>query len=48
MIVGIPKEIKRNENRISLVPFGAEELVKSGNTVLIEKSAVLLDFRTTN
>ena len=39
MIIGVPKEIKRNENRTSLVPFGAEELVKSGNTVLIEKSA---------
>ena len=39
MIVGIPKEIKKNENRISLTPFGAEELIKSGNSVLIEKSA---------
>ncbi len=39
MIVGVPKEIKKNENRISLTPFGAEELIKSGNSVLIEKSA---------
>ena len=39
MIVGIPKEIKKNENRVSLTPFGAEELIKSGNQVLIEKSA---------
>ena len=41
MIVGIPKEIKKNENRVSLTPFGAEELIKSGNTVLVEKSAGL-------
>ena len=39
MIVGVPKEIKANENRIALTPFGSEELVKSGNTVLIQKSA---------
>ena len=39
MIVGIPREIKENENRVSLIPFGAEELVKSGNAVLVEKSA---------
>jgi len=39
MIIGIPKEIKENENRVSLTPFGAEELVKSGNSVLIQSSA---------
>ncbi len=39
MIVGIPKEIKKNENRVSLTPFGSEELIRSGNTVLVEKSA---------
>ena len=39
MIVGIPKEVKKNENRVSLTPFGAEELIKSGNSVLIQKSA---------
>jgi len=39
MIVGIPKEVKKNENRISLTPFGAEELIKSGNTVLVQESA---------
>lgn len=27
MIVGIPKEIKNNENRVSLTPAGAHELV---------------------
>ena len=39
MIVGIPREIKKNENRVSLTPFGAEELIKSGNTVLVQESA---------
>ena len=39
MIIGVPKEVKQNENRVSLTPFGSEELVKSGNQVLIEKSA---------
>ena len=39
MIVGIPQEIKENEKRVSLTPFGTEELVKSGNTVLVQRSA---------
>ncbi len=39
MIIGIPKEIKEDEHRVSLTPFGAEELVKSGNSVLIQSSA---------
>ncbi len=39
MIVGIPKEIKDNEKRVSLTPYGVNELVKSGNQVLIEKNA---------
>lgn len=39
MIVGIPKEIKDNEQRVSLTPAGALELTKLGNTVFIEKNA---------
>ena len=31
MIIGIPKEIKNNENRVALTPAGARELVKRGN-----------------
>ena len=27
MIVGIPKEIKNNESRVSMLPFGVEDLV---------------------
>ena len=39
MIIGVPKEIKTNENRIALVPAGAEALIQSGHTVLVERSA---------
>ncbi|MEX0893451.1 MAG: alanine dehydrogenase [Gemmatimonadota bacterium] len=39
MIIGVPKEIKNNENRVALVPGGAEALVRAGHTVLIERSA---------
>lgn len=39
MIVGIPKEIKNNENRVALTPGGAYELVKNGHHVLVERSA---------
>jgi alanine dehydrogenase len=39
MIVGVPKEIKTNENRIALVPGGAEALVQAGHTVYVEKTA---------
>lgn len=41
MIIGIPREIKDNEKRVSLTPYGAMELVKAGNKVLIEKNAGL-------
>lgn len=33
MIIGIPKEIKNNENRVALTPAGAKELVKRGHAV---------------
>jgi alanine dehydrogenase len=41
MIVGVPKEIKPDEYRVSLIPVGVEEMVKHGHTVLVEKSAGL-------
>jgi alanine dehydrogenase len=37
MIIGVPKEIKTNENRIALVPAGAEILKQAGHSVLVEK-----------
>jgi len=39
MIVGVPKEIKANENRVAVVPAGAAALVASGHQVLVEKGA---------
>ncbi len=39
MLIGVPKEIKTNENRIALVPAGAEALVASGHQVIVEKGA---------
>ncbi len=39
MKIGVPKEIKTNENRIALVPAGAEALVGAGHTVLVETGA---------
>lgn len=39
MKIGIPKEIKTNENRVSLVPAGAEALVAAGHQVFVEKTA---------
>ena len=41
MKIGIPKEIKTNENRIALVPAGAETMVTAGHRVLIETGAGL-------
>ncbi|QGQ45195.1 alanine dehydrogenase [Metabacillus sediminilitoris] len=37
MIIGVPKEIKNNENRVALTPAGVVSFVQSGHKVLIEK-----------
>ena len=39
MIIGVPKEIKNNENRVALTPAGALELTKRGHKVFVQKSA---------
>jgi len=39
MIVGILKEIKSEENRVSMTPSGVEVMKGSGHSVLVEKSA---------
>src|SRR4051812_27519600 len=39
MIVGVPKEIKEQENRVGLLPFTAAVLTKRGHTVLVKKTA---------
>jgi len=41
MIIGVPKEIKANENRVAITPAGVEAFVKAGHKVVIEKTAGL-------
>lgn len=41
MIIGVPREIKRDEYRVGLLPVGAEEFVRAGHQVLIESGAGL-------
>ena len=39
MIVGVPKEIKSDEYRVSMTPVGVEELTRAGHKVLVETGA---------
>ncbi|MDR2474193.1 MAG: alanine dehydrogenase [Tannerella sp.] len=39
MIIGIPKEIKNNENRVAITPGGVKELIKRGHTVYVQHTA---------
>lgn len=39
MIIGVPKEIKNNENRVALTPAGARELTKKNHTVYVQTKA---------
>ncbi len=39
MIIGVPKEIKNNENRVALTPAGVLELTKRGHKVFIQATA---------
>lgn len=41
MIIGVPKEIKRDEYRVAMLPVGVEELTRAGHRVLVESSAGL-------
>ena len=41
MFVGVPKEIKPQENRVGLVPGSVKEIMRTGSTVLVEKGAGL-------
>ena len=41
MIVGVPKEIKKQESRVALTPAGADGLVRAGHKVLVEVGAGL-------
>ncbi|MFZ7102002.1 MAG: alanine dehydrogenase [Peptococcaceae bacterium] len=39
MIVGVPKEIKNNENRVAITPAGVVAFVKAGHGVIVEENA---------
>jgi alanine dehydrogenase len=39
MIVGVPKEIKNNENRVAITPAGIDALIHAGHQVIIETNA---------
>ncbi len=39
MFIGLPKEIKEQENRVALTPAGVDALVRAGHTVYVEKGA---------
>lgn len=41
MIIGVPKEIKNNENRVALTPAGVQEFTKRGHTVYVQSTAGL-------
>lgn len=39
MIIGLPKEVKRDEYRVAMLPVGVEELRRCGHTVLVQRTA---------
>ncbi len=39
MIIGVPKEIKNNENRVAVTPSGVKELTKKGHQVYVQTGA---------
>src|ERR1700704_1177504 len=41
MIIGVPKEIKEQEQRVALLPSAAEQLIRRGHSVVVEKNAGL-------
>ena len=41
MIIGVPKEIKNNENRVALTPGGVLEMIKHGHKVYVQSTAGL-------
>lgn len=41
MIIGVPKEIKNNENRVAITPAGVDALIQAGHEVIVEQGAGL-------
>ena len=47
MIIGVPKEIKNNENRVGMTPAGVAELVKKGHTAQPVSQFLILNSQIT-
>jgi alanine dehydrogenase len=41
MIIGLPKEIKNNENRVAVTPAGVSEFIRRGHSVYVQATAGL-------
>lgn len=41
MLIGIPKEIKNNENRVAVTPAGVKEFIRRGHQVFVQHTAGL-------
>lgn len=41
MKIGIPKEIKNNENRVGMTPAGVAEFIRHGHEVMVQHTAGL-------
>lgn len=39
MVIGIPKEVKEHEYRVSVIPSGVKDLVSDGHRIIVEESA---------
>ena len=39
MVIGVPKEIKEQEQRVALLPSAANQLIRHGHSVLVEENA---------
>lgn len=39
MKIGIPKEIKNNENRVGMTPAGVAEFIRHGHEVMVQHTA---------
>ena len=39
MVIGVPIEIKENENRVSMTPYAVRSLVNDGHTILVQDNA---------
>ena len=41
MIIGVLKEIKTEENRVSMIPAGVEVMIQNGHTLLVEEEGAV-------